>query len=259
MTNENNNQKVHWAAETYDQSMGFVSRYGEDLMEWLNPQEGESIVDFGCGTGDLAAIIASKGAKVLGVDISSEMVERARLKYPHLNFECADGTKWTAKTPHDAVFSNAALHWMKDAEGAIRSMTGSLRAGGRLVAELGGYGNIDKIMEAVKATLKRRGREDAIVMPWYFPTVGQYCALLEKAGMEVRTAILFDRPTRLEGGVQGMKGWLEMFGTAMFPNAGMEEVDDWIDEVVERIKLNLYNGEIWTADYRRLRIVALKK
>ncbi|TFE23528.1 class I SAM-dependent methyltransferase [Cohnella luojiensis] len=261
MTEARNSQKVHWEAGTYDESMSFVSRFGEDIVQWLNPQKGERIVDFGCGTGDLAARIATKGAEVLGVDISPEMVERARTKYPLLSFQCSDGLAWKPENQsYDAVFSNAALHWMKDAEAAVISMTRAIRSGGRLVAELGGHRNVDTIISAVKETLITYGREDAFVMPWYFPKVGEYASLLEKYGMEVKSAELFDRPTPLEDGEQGMKGWLEMFGTSMFPRTGHSMTDEWIQETVERLKETaLYDQGKWTADYRRLRIFAVKK
>lgn len=113
-------------------------------------------------------------------------------------------------------------------------------------------------MEAVKETLIENGREDKFVMPWYFPTVGEYTTLLEKAGMEVRSAMLFDRPTRLEDGERGMKGWLELFGTAMFPLASQGESALWIDEAVKRLKPLQLHGGSWTADYRRIRILAIK-
>ncbi len=258
MTNVNKKQKVHWEANVYDESMSFVSRYGEGLMDWLNPREGERIVDFGCGTGDLAAQIVLSGAHVLGVDISPEMVERAQKKYPHLTFQCADGMNWNAEQTYDAVFSNAALHWMKDAEAAIKSMIACLRPGGRLVAEFGGHRNVESIINAVKDTLRDYNREDAFVMPWFFPTVGEYASLLEKSGFEVRSAVLFDRLTRLENGAYGMKGWLNMFGTAMFPNSNDSESALWIEEAVARLKEKLFKQEEWTADYRRLRIYAIK-
>lgn len=251
-------QKVHWQAEAYDESMSFVSSYGKGVMDWLNPREGELIVDFGCGTGDLAAQIAASGAQVLGVDISPEMVERARIKYPKLKFQCADGMNWKPERGYDAVFSNAALHWMKDAEAAIESMTSSLKPGGRLVVEFGGYRNVAAIVEAVKRTLTVVGREDAFVMPWYFPKVGEYASLLERSGMEVRTALLFDRPTRLEKGEEGMMEWLRMFGTAMFPYASAQESVLWMGMAVERLKEKLFDRGGWTADYRRLRVIAVK-
>ncbi|WP_372661465.1 trans-aconitate 2-methyltransferase [Cohnella sp.] len=257
MNDQKQMQKIHWEANDYDESMSFVSRFGDDLIGLLNPQVGERIVDFGCGTGDLAAQIAVKGAQVLGIDISPEMVERAREKYPGLTFECADGMNWNVDQKYDAVFSNAALHWMKDAEAAIASMTGGLKPGGRLVAEFGGYLNVADIIYAVKETLTVFGRENMFVMPWYFPTIGEYTLLLEKAGMEVRSAILFDRPTRLEGGDHGMRDWLEMFGTAMFPQVDQAEAATWIEEAVERLKPKQYDQGVWTADYRRIRIHAV--
>jgi trans-aconitate methyltransferase len=251
-------QKVHWEAGAYDQSMGFVSHFGEDLMGWLNPQADEKIVDFGCGTGDLAARIHNSGAEVMGVDISPEMIERARSKYPHLNFQCSDGMEWRAEPVYDAVFSNAALHWMKDPEAAIASMKGCLRSAGRLVAEFGGYRNVQGIINAVKETLTEARREEAFFMPWYFPTVGEYASLLEKAGFEVASAALFDRSTKLEGEEDGMIQWLEMFGTAMFPSATEDEANEWIRAANDKLRATHYRDGVWTADYRRIRIHAVK-
>jgi len=251
-------QKVHWEAKGYDESMAFVSRYGEDLIDWLNPAEGETILDYGCGTGDLAAIIASKGAVPHGLDISPEMVERARAKYPDLVFYHADGMGWQAEVAYDAVFSNAALHWMRDPDSAARSMLSGLREGGRFVAEFGGHGNVGTIVAAVKATMAEEGREAEFVMPWYFPTVGEYASLLEKHGMEVRFASLLDRPTDLKNGDEGMADWIRMFGTAMFPGASAEDADRWIKGATEKMKTKLYDGTGWKADYRRIRIYAVK-
>ncbi len=251
-------QKIHWQAEGYDEAMSFVSRYGRDLIEWLNPAEGETIIDFGCGTGDLAAAIARRGANVYGLDISPEMVERAQTKFPHLEFRCVDGMDWRADFQYDAVFSNAALHWMKEPEAAVRSFLSGLKPGGRLIAEFGGKGNVRTIQSATRRTLKEAGAEDRFVDPWYFPTIGEYASLLEKHGMEVRTAVLIDRPTKLENGEAGMREWLEMFGTAMFPNSEPAEAEQWILGTAERLKEELYDGAEWTADYRRIRIVAIK-
>jgi len=257
---ENPNQKVHWEAETYDEAMSYVSGFGEDIVtDWLKPVTGERIIDFGCGTGDLAARISGMGAEVVGVDISPEMVERARSKYPHISFKCADGMGWQSEQSYDAVFSNAALHWMKEPEAAIQSMVSGLVHGGRLVAEFGGYGNVSAIVEAVEQTLRSYGREEAFVMPWYFPKVGEYASLLEKYGMEVRIARLFDRPTILNNGEEGMRDWLSMFGTAMFPEAERSESETWIWDAAEKLKETLYDGTKWTADYRRLRIFAVKR
>ncbi|MFC4599578.1 class I SAM-dependent methyltransferase [Cohnella hongkongensis] len=251
-------QKIHWQADGYDEAMSFVSRYGEDLVEWLSPAEGEKILDFGCGTGDLAARIAAAGAEVHGIDISPEMVERARTKYPQLSFRCVNGMDWAADFRYDAVFSNAALHWMTDPEAAIRGLLSGLERGGRLVAEFGGSGNVQTIVSAVRQAMREAGAEDRFVMPWYFPTVGQYASLLERHGMEVRTAILLDRPTRLANGEAGMTNWLQMFGTAMFPDAEPAEAERWIADAAKLLEGTLFDGAVWTADYCRLRLIAFK-
>lgn len=251
-------QKVHWEAEKYDVAMNFVSAFGASMLDVLKPQTGERILDFGCGTGDLAARIAESGAQVTGVDISPEMVERARKKYPQVRFECADGTSWRPDGKYDAVFSNAALHWMKDAEGAAATMAACLRPGGRLVAEFGGHGNVSRIMAAMKTTLDQHGRGGAFVDPWYFPTVGEYATLLEKHGFEVGHAMLFDRPTPLEEGEQGMVGWYRMFGHVLVAGATEEEATRYYKEASERLKDELYENGRWRADYRRIRIEAIK-
>ncbi len=251
-------QKIHWEAEKYDGSMGFVSEYGVSMIEWLRPQAGESIVDFGCGTGDLAARIAESGAVVLGVDISPEMVVRARKKHPHISFERGDGTSWRSPQPFDAVFSNAALHWMRDAGAVVKTIASNLRIGGRFVAEFGGHGNVKDIVQAMRDTLEARGRMDAFVMPWYFPKVGEYASLLEQEGFEVRKAVSIDRPTPLEDGEQGMMGWLRMFGHAMVPKASATEMEAWFIEACERLKPVAYEAGQWTAGYRRIRVEAVK-
>ncbi|MBO9598861.1 MAG: SAM-dependent methyltransferase, partial [Cohnella sp.] len=105
--------------------------------------------------------------------------------------------------------------------------------------------------------LEARGRLDAFVMPWYFPKAGEYAALLEREGFEVRKAVLFDRPTPLEDGEQGMMGWLRMFGHAMVPNASEMESESWFAEACERLKPVAYQAGQWTAGYRRIRVEAV--
>jgi trans-aconitate methyltransferase len=251
-------QKVHWAAQTYDESMAFVSRNGESLFEWLKPQAGERILDFGCGTGDLAAEISKSRADVVGMDISPEMIGRARNKYPNLAFYCADGTKWRPEHLFDAIFSNAALHWIKDAGAAVTTIKDSLVPGGRFIAEFGGRGNVQSVIDAFEGTLTRENRMDAFIMPWNFPSVGEYSSLLESHGFEVRIAMLTDRPTRLDG-EDGMLKWLNMFGMALIPNTEPVHAEKWFSQVAERLRPTHYRGGYWMLeDYRRLRLLAMK-
>ncbi|CAM4356204.1 methyltransferase domain-containing protein [Paenibacillus tarimensis] len=248
-----------WQAEDYDRAMAFVSRGGEDLIEIIRLQPGESAVDWGCGTGDLTAKLASSGAAVTGVDFSREMIERARSKYPNLQFVEADGQAYRTAKPVDAIFSNAALHWMTDAERTAASIAASLRVGGRFVAEFGADGNIASIVHALQKSAQLLSLGRRIVLPWYFPTPEAYQQLLEKHGFRVLSIYSYDRPTPLSGGEQGLQIWLDHFAGGVFAGLDQEEERAVRRYVEEAVKPLCYRDGSWTADYRRLRVAAVKQ
>ena len=249
-----------WDAGLYDQRHSFVYERGADLLGLLAARTGERILDLGCGTGHLTAQIAAAGAQVYGIDASAEMTAQARQNHPQLAFETADATQFRVDEPFDAVFSNAVLHWVKPPQDAVRSIAAALKPGGRFVAEFGGRGNVAKIVEAAsKAVSAALGRDAGDINPWYFPGIGEYATLLERHGFEVRYAVLFDRPTPLEEGEQGLANWLRMFAAPCF--AALADVDRprVLQEAVELARPALWKDGRWTADYRRLRIVAEKR
>jgi len=239
-----------WDAARYQDQHSFVWRFGANLIESLNPQPGERILDLGCGTGQLTAEIARSGATVIGLDKSEEMVTAARKNYPDLEFIADDAASFRLPQPLDAVFSNAALHWVKDAEGAVISIAHALRPGGRFVAEFGGKGNNASVLAAFRAVLGPSADQRS---PWYYPSVSEYTTLLERHGFEVRNASLFDRPTPLEG-ENGLENWLRMFTQSFIHDRSTDEVR----QVVEHLRPARYKDGVWTVDYRRLRVVALK-
>ncbi len=241
-----------WDAALYQNKHSFVWRYGANLLELLNPQPGERILDVGCGTGQLTAEIASSGAQVIGLDSSADMLANARKNFPELSFVLADAAGFDFPEPFDAVFSNAALHWVKNAEGAAASMARALRPGGRLVAEFGGKGNIRSIQSALRAVLGPSADEQS---PWYYPSIAEYSTVLEQHGLEVRNASLFDRPTQLQG-ENGMDEWLRMFMQTYLGQHSSERADEIVHQLVEQLRPRLYRDSIWTVDYRRLRVVA---
>ncbi|TDW97324.1 class I SAM-dependent methyltransferase [Dinghuibacter silviterrae] len=248
--------ELKWNANLYDDKYAFVSKYGEDLIGWLAPQKGESILDVGCGTGQLAAEIAEYGARVTGMDQSPQMIEKARAAYPGLPFDVKDVRDFTYGEPFDALFSNAMLHWVDDQEAAIASMYLALKPGGRLVLEMGGKGNVQEIIQALEEAMWEAGcRERLTGEGWYFPSIGEYTSLLEKGGFRVTTALHFDRETPLEG---GMEGWIRMFGGFLFRLFSPEETNKIIARAVELLKPGHYRGGAWYADYKRLRIKAVK-
>lgn len=243
-----------WDAARYQDQHSFVWRFGANLIESLNPQPGERILDLGCGTGQLTAEIARSGAAVIGLDKSAEMLAEARKNYPDLAFALGDAASFRFPAPFHAVFSNAALHWVKDAEGAIESIAQALGPGGRFVAEFGGKGNITSVQAALRGVLGPSADEQS---PWYYPSVGEYTALLERHAFEVRNASLFDRPTPLEG-EDGLENWLRMFMPSYLRQFSPERADSIVHQLVEQLRPALYQDGIWTVDYRRLRVVALK-
>lgn len=253
------NEQQTWRPESYDQRMAFVSAYGESLVDLLHAQPGETVIDWGCGTGDLAAVIAETGAKVSGIDFSAEMIESAKQKFPSIAFQVADGQRYVADEPVDAVFSNAALHWMKDADAVAASIAASLKPGGRFVAEFGGSGNIQAVTEKLREAFEVLKVSQPFVFPWYFPTIGEYGAVLERAGFEVHTAALFDRPTKQVGGEDGLRGWLTTFANGILSVLSAEEADAVVRWTEEQLRPALHSNGEWHVDYRRLRVTASRK
>ena len=249
----------NWDTSLYEDKHAFVWQYGEDLLKLLNPQPGESILDLGCGTGQLTEKIAQAGAEVMGVDSAPAMIEKAKENYPHIRFDVADATNFQVKQPFDAVFSNAVLHWVKQADNAIASIHKSLKPGGRFVGEFGGKGNIKAIVTALYTALESIGIPEAQVEnPWYYPSIGEYASLLEQHGFDVIYAILFPRPTPLAEAEAGIANWIKMFASPFLAGLSPEQQIQIISVVEEYLKPTLYQQGTWTADYRRIRIVAIK-
>lgn len=248
-----------WKPEVYDDKMAFVSQYGKDVIGLLQPQPGERIIDLGCGTGDLTFEISRSGAEVTGIDLSESMIAKAKTKYPGLRFEVGDAEQLGSADPVDAVFSNAALHWIKNAGKAAESVWNLLAPGGRFVAEFGGKGNVETIVNSITQVLKEEGIDADQLNPWYFPSLGEYAGLLERQGFRVVYAVHFDRPTKLESGENGLAHWLSTFAESIFfQTLTRQEKERLYQRIAARARNELFNDGCWYADYKRLRIAAVK-
>ncbi len=252
--------EMGWNALLYDDKHSFAWKRGADLIELLAPKEGERILDLGCGTGRLTAEIAARGASVLGLDNSPAMIARARSRFPKLRFEVADARDLDCSQEFDAVFSNAALHWMSESERVVQGIAGSLSPGGRFVAEFGGKGNLRQLLAGVREALEAMGIPvDPRLNPWYFPSVAEYAALIEKHGLAVTLASLFDRPTPLEDYEDGMRNWFKMFGVPFLDRVPSNRREELLERIERALRPGLYRDGAWFVDYRRLRIVAIKE
>jgi SAM-dependent methyltransferase len=245
----------HWDPERYERNARFVAELGAPLIELLAPRAGERILDLGCGDGFLTERLAALGCEVVGVDSSPEQVAAAQRRGLEAHVARAEALPFVAE--FDAVFSNAVLHWVKDAAGAIAAVRRALRPGGRFVAELGGAGCVAKIRAAIGAALARRGLEAERLDPWFFPSAERYRALLEAGGFTVGSLALFPRPTALPGDVSG---WLETFAEPFLGALPAAERAGAVTEIRELLRPQLFDSERgWSADYVRLRFAATRR
>lgn len=291
-----NSAHMVWDADLYEGSHHFVYDLAKDLVKLLEPRPGERILDVGCGTGQLAntiyqavsdqlnsiaehergitmgmqdfaavsemspsppsPMVGSFAGKIVGIDPSPTMIENARLNYPEIDFRVMDVTAMPFENEFDAVFSNAVLHWVPSADLAVARIAAALKPGGRFVAEFGAKGNVGTIVEEAISSLKEFGAEDAHPV-WFYPSIGEYAPILERFGLEVRQATIFDRPTRLDG-ENGLTEWFRMFGSGFSGTLSEADRNAAYDRAVERLRPKLFRDGAWYADYRRIRFYAVK-
>ena len=241
-----------WDAARYARNARFVSELATEMIDVLAPRPGERILDVGCGDGALSERIAARGAAVVGVDAAADMVAAARKR--GLDARVMGGEELRFEAEFDAVFSNAALHWMRRADAVIAGVRRALKPGGRFVAEFGGHGNIAAVMAALGETLGRRGIDASRFSPWYFATVDEYRAKLEAHGFRVAAISLFTRPTPLPGAIGD---WLDTFCESFLKAVPAAERPRLKDDIAAALRPDWCDAAgRWTLDYVRLRVVA---
>lgn len=244
-----------WNPETYGRNAAFVPALGEGVLEWLAAQPGERILDLGCGDGRLTEKIVAAGATVTGLDASEEMVTAARARGLKIDHGSAEKLPYPDHV-FDAVFSNAALHWVRGQDDMLNQVRRVLRPGGRFVAEMGGHGNIATIRVAFAAVLTRHGFASLGHRGNYYPTLEAYKHRLERHGFALNKITLFPRPTPLPQ--SGMAGWLNTFCRGALDHLPQHLQPTVVDETVALLAPALRDHEgQWTADYVRLRFHAV--
>lgn len=254
----NSDVSQSWNAALYDEKFRIIWQYGEDMLGLLDAKPGQRVLDLGCGTGHLTRKIADTGVEIVGIDKSPEMIAQAQTNYPDLTFNVSDGADFHFDTPFDAVFSNAALHWMLEPEKVIACVHAALKPGGRFVAEFGGKDNIRGVYGALYDGLRAFDLPVPEQPLWYFPSTGEYATLLEKAGFRAAYMLHFDRPTEFQG-ESGIRDWFTMYTPGIVASIP-ESVRPAVFEHIEaKLRPTLHYDGVWHVDYVRLRFVAIKK
>jgi trans-aconitate methyltransferase len=247
---------MKWNTDLYDKSHSFVSEYGKSLISHVNCNSGQVILDLGCGTGTLAYELSKKGATVIGIDPSAEMVDKAKNSYPDLTFLVEDATKLPYESSFDTVFSNAVFHWITDQEKLLQCVHNALKPNGALICEFGAHGNIHSIQSAFSKITKTYGYD--FQNPFYFPTSDEYAKLLSHAGFKIEHIMDYDRPTPLAGGANGVRNWVIQFFEKDLKFFTQDQQETILNDLDKELKPILWRGDIWIADYRRIQVIAYK-
>ncbi|HHP7232064.1 MAG TPA: class I SAM-dependent methyltransferase [Xenococcaceae cyanobacterium] len=244
----------NWQAQQYRKNASFVAQLGTPIIELLAPQKTEKILDLGCGDGKLTLAMQQYGCDVLGVDSSISMVKAA--KQLGLNVRVLSGESLDFNQEFDAVFSNAALHWMTNLQQVVAKVYQALKPQGRFVGEFGGQGNIQCLVATISAIFQDFPEFGEFNNPWYFPSVVEYSEILTKAGFNVEYIELIPRPTPLSNGIVE---WLQIFANGITSHLSKQQQQVFLQEAETRLRPLIFSEtQGWVADYVRLRFKVIK-
>ena len=245
---------MEWNSTLYDKKHDFVAEYGKGLLEFVPQNTKQSILDLGCGTGALTAELAELCERIVGVDGSQNMINKAREEFGDIEFKVCDALDLPFEKEFDVVFSNAVFHWISDHDALLKNIHKALKPQGLLVCEFGASGNIATIKNAFAKACNSLGY--GYEAKFNFPTAEDFGNLLEKNGFIIDRIYDYDRPTVLKDWEQGLVNWMKQFFVSEL-EVMPEQVQIMIFEKVEELaRETLWNGEEWIADYRRLRAIA---
>jgi len=245
---------MEWDSTLYDKKHDFVAEYGKGLLEFVPKNDGQAILDLGCGTGILTVQLANLCNEIVGVDSSQSMIDKAKEQFGNMEFMVCDVLALPFENEFDVVFSNAVFHWISDHDALLKNIHKVLKPQGLLVCEFGANGNIATIENAFAKACN--SLEYDYEPKFNFPMAEDFGKLLESNGFVIDRIYDYDRPTVLKDGEQGLANWMKQFYAselAVMPGHIQVMVFEQVEEMTRGI---LWNGEEWVADYRRLRVIA---
>lgn len=247
---------MEWDAQLYNDKHDFVSEYGRSLVDLVPCDAGQVVLDLGCGTGDLTKALAEKSGQAVGVDGSGDMIRLARNRFPEIEFHVKDACGLAWRERFDIVFSNAVFHWIPDQRRLLEAVRGALKPGGKLICEFGAAGNIARIQDAFATALREVGHDFA--SPFYFPEADEYGGVLEESRLVPESVVVYERPTPLKGGASGLRDWVTQFFAGDMDKLSHAEREAVHGLMLGRLADALWDGGQWVADYRRIRVIAVR-
>lgn len=230
--------RYRWNAEEYERHSSNQAEWARELIAKMGLEGNEAVLDIGCGDGKITAAIAAllPRGHIIGIDSSAEMIRLARQRHSgsRIAFEHRDVRALADRERFDVVFSNAALHWVKDHLPVLRRVRRSLKTGGRLVFQMGGRGNAREVV-AVLEDLSR-GKWAPFFRNFSFPYgfygVEEYRRWLKTAGLQPRRVELIAKDMRHRG-PGGLAGWLRTTWLPYLERVPAEREEDFIEDILQ--------------------------
>jgi trans-aconitate methyltransferase len=235
-----------WNPAEYARSSDTQRTWAEELLSRLNLTGNEVVLDLGCGDGKITAALAQAlpAGRAVGIDSSKEMIQYAQSHYPNsdyqnLVFRLLDVRRLDYASEFNLVFSNAALHWVRDHRAVLTGAHGALRPRGQLALSFGGKGNAAAMLEvgfAIGRSLKWREYFQGLDNPYSFYSPEEYRAWLDEAGFIIKRVELIPKDM-VHRGPAGLASWIRttwMPITSMVPEAKREDfVQDFTASYME--------------------------
>jgi trans-aconitate methyltransferase len=235
-----------WNAVDYAQHSQGQERWARELLANIQLRADEQVLDVGCGDGRITAYIATQlpQGRVSGVDLSADMIAHATAQFrqlANLSFQQCDASHLPFDNQFTLVFSNAALHWVRDHQPVLAGISRSLKPGGRFVAQMGGAGNGAAMLASFDAVGNRppwREYFTDFVSSYGFHHPDDYVRWLGSAGLQVEECRLLAKDM-VHANVSAFLGWVR---TAWHPYTNVvthARREQFIAEVVEHyLQLN---------------------